>query len=378
MELMCINKLKRISQSRKNPPFIRVNPRSNKVTQEKNMKKSILTITAIISLSLVLTSLSKSDYFTLTKDTSVAEVLIKLGERPMPHQPMMNLKGVSVENGKRLVLEGFASRAGSGKTSKQSAHFVCTSCHNIERDEPNLGVVDAQARLEYSVKKGLPMLQGSSLYGVVNRSSFYNGDYERKYGDLTIAARNDLRNAIQLCATECAQGRKLANWEVESVLAYLWTIDLKTEDLNLSKEEMTNVEIAINKETNKEATISLLKSKYLSGAPATFVKPPENRKEGYAELIGNPANGKLIYESSCLHCHDGQKYSYFNLGKSEISYNYLEKHFPKYTRYSTYQVTRYGTSPLPGKKAYMPLYTAEKMTNQMAEDLRAYVKQEAK
>ncbi len=342
------------------------------------MKKSILTIAVIITLSLALTSLSKSDYFAVNKDSSVAEMLTKLGEKPMPHQPMMNLKGVSVENGRRLVLEGFSSKPEGGTTSKQSAHFVCTSCHNIERDEPNLGVVDAQARLEYSIEKGLPMLQGSSLYGAVNRSSFYNGDYERKYGDLTKPARNDLRKAVQLCATECAQGRKLENWEMESVLAYLWTLELKADDLNLSKEEMTSVEMAVNKDGDKAAAASLLKSKYLSGAPATFVKPPENRKEGYAEVEGNPANGKLIYESSCLHCHDGQRYSYFNLDESEISYDYLEKHFPKYTRYSTYQVTRYGTSPLPGKKAYMPLYTAEKMTNQMAEDLRAYIKQEAK
>lgn len=341
------------------------------------MTKSILTISAIITLCLVFTGLSKSNYYTIEKETSVAEVLVKLGERPMPHQPMMNLRGVSVENGKRLVLEGFSNRKGSGKSSKQSAHFVCTSCHNVERDEPNLGVVDAQARLEYSAKKGLPMLQGSGLYGVVNRSSFYNGDYERKYGDLTKPARNDLRKAIQLCATECAQGRKLENWELESVLAYLWTIDLKTKDLNLSKEELASIETAVNQEKNQATAVSLLQSKYLSGAPATFVKPPENRKEGYPELVGNPNNGKLVYESSCLHCHDGQRYSYFNLDESEVTYDYLEKHFPKYTRYSTYQVTRYGTSPLPGKKAYMPLYTQEKMTNQMAEDLRAYIKQEA-
>jgi len=342
------------------------------------MKKSILTIVTIVVLSLALTGLSESDYFILTKNSPLSEVLTELGEKPMPHQAMMNLKGVSVENGRRLVLEGLASKPDGGTTSKQSAHFVCTSCHNVERDEPNLGVVDAQARMEYSIKKGLPMLQGSSLYGVVNRSSFYNGDYERKYGDLVKPARNDLRKALQLCATVCAQGRKLENWEIESVLAYLWTLGLKTEDLNLSEREMTQVETAINKDGDKAAALSLLKSKYLSGAPATFVKPPENRKEGYAEIIGNPDNGKLVYESSCLHCHDGQRYSYFNLDESEISFDYLEKHFPKYTRYSTYQVTRYGTSPLPGKKAYMPLYTVEKMTNQMAEDLRAYIMQGTK
>lgn len=342
------------------------------------MKNKILAVLLIAASVLAFTSLSSDDYFAVDKNTSVEDLLVRLGEKPQPHQPMMNLQGVSIENGRRLVLEGFATeKDGSGKVEKQSAHFVCTSCHNIERDEPNLGVVDAQARLEYSAQRGLPMVQGTALYGAVNRSTFYNDDYVKKYGDLVEPARHDLRKAIQLCAVECAQGRKLKNWEVESILAYLWTIDLKLEDLNLTEEQLSDLTAAANGNEEKASSAEFLKSKYLPGAPATFVKPPEDRKEGYAGIVGNPENGKLVYETSCLHCHEGQRYSYFNLDDSDYTYKYLEKHFPKYTNYSTYQVTRYGTSPLPGKRAYMPLYTQEKMTDQMAEDLRAYVEAEA-
>ena len=343
------------------------------------MTKSVFIAALIILAAGLAAGLSRGDYYEITRQTPVAEILERLGDRALPHQPMMHLRGVSAENGRRLITEGFASRNEGGKTAKQSAHFVCTSCHNLERDEADLATADAQARLEYSVKKGLPMVQGSALYGVVNRTSFYNGDYEKKYGDLVKPARNDLRQAIQLCATECAQGRLLESWEVESILAYLWTIDLKKEDLNLTDAEEKQINRAVNQDGDKAAAVALLKDKYLSGAPATFVKPPEDRKAGYAVTRpGDPKNGKLIYDHSCLHCHAGQRYSYFNLNEAETSFAYLEKHIPRYTRYSLYQVARYGTSPIPGKRAYMPMYTEEKMTDQMAEDLRAYIEQEAK
>jgi len=56
-------------------------------------------------------------------------------------------------------------------------------------------------------------------------------------------ARNDLRKAIQLCAVECSQGRALEDWEMESVLAYLWTIGLKMNDLSFSKKELKSIKI---------------------------------------------------------------------------------------------------------------------------------------
>jgi mono/diheme cytochrome c family protein len=235
-------------------------------------------------------------------------------------------------------------------------------------------VVDPQARLLYAKEKGLPYLQGTALYGAVNRTNFYNGDYDKKYGDLVTKARNNLREAIQLCAIECSQGRSLKRWEMESVLAYLWTIDLKMGDLNLSEKENTKINKHLANGNTNDASIALLKSKYLQASPATFINPPENRKEGNS-YEGNPENGKLIYDLSCLHCHNQQRYSFFELSDSEDSYDFLAKHVTRYTRYSVYQVGRYGTSPLPGKRAYMPQYTEEKMSREMMEDLRAFLEQ---
>ena len=305
----------------------------------------------------------------VNEDTSVAEVLEMLGDDPLPHIPDTSLEGVSVEKGRRLVTQG----ALSGPGGLVSRHFVCTSCHNIERDEPTLTFDNPQLRLEYVSDKGLPFLPGSSLYGVVNRTSFYNGDYEEKYGDLVKPARNNLRAAIQLCAIECSQGRPLEDAEMESVLSYLWSIGLKIKDLGLSTSELEQIKQALEGAGDTAAAIELINSQYAIAAPATFVKPPDDRRAGYEVTEKDPANGKLIYELSCLHCHENKRYAFFRLDESTFSHQYLEKHIPRYTRYSIYQVIRWGTSPIPGKRSYMPNYTAEKLSHQMVEDLRAYI-----
>ncbi|MEM9886164.1 MAG: cytochrome c [Bacteroidota bacterium] len=311
--------------------------------------------------------------------TPIAKILEELGEPPSRFKPNYRVGNVSAEEGRYLVQTGFAKKSNGSSTSKQSAHFVCTSCHNIQRDEPDLSIVDPDAKLDFVEERGLPFLQGTALYGAVNRDSFYNGDYYQKYGDLVNPARNNLREAIQLCAIECAQGRPLKDWEIESILAYLWKIDLKLGDLFLNSEEIEFVESAMEQEEDQARAVQILKSKYLQASPATFNKPPKDRKAGYTAVkAGDPQNGKRIYELSCLHCHEDMRYSFFALDDTKFSFDFLEKHIPRYTRYSLYQVGRYGTSPMPGKRSYMPHYTLEKMNNQQMEDLRAYIEQEAK
>lgn len=339
------------------------------------MKKAII-LPALIFASVLLISLRPLPYLA-DPDKPTAEVLEMLGDEPVKHKVNTTVEGVSVEAGRALVLTGFADKPGGGQASKLSKHFVCTSCHNVQREDPDLSVADPQARLLYAREMGLPFLQGTTLYGTVNRTSFYNGDYEKKYGSLVIKARNDLREAIQVCATACSQGRALEPWELESILAYLWTIGLKMEDLKLSAEEYRQLNAALQSGKNKAAAIELVKSRYLLASPATFAEPPKDRREGYEDIKGDPDNGKLLYELSCLHCHEKERYSFFKLDQAKTTFQYLEKHFPKYTRYSVYQVACYGTSPIPGKKAYMPNYTLEKMSNRQMEDLRAYVEQMA-
>ncbi len=336
-------------------------------------KLLLISILLISCIGLFTLDIWQGQKFQINEKASVENVLRQLGDQPVEHQ--LNLKGgASAKIGEELFKTGFAKRMGGRKKRKQSKHFVCTSCHNITKEDPDLSVSDPQARLEYADKMGLPFLQGTSLYGAVNRTNFYNGDYYKKYGNLVEKANDNLREAIQLCAVECAQGRRLANWELESILGYLWSLELKMGDLNLTAQDYQYIENAIGKSSDQKKAIELIKSKYLQASPATFTPPPTDRKKGYG-LTGDPKNGKLIYELSCLHCHQNQRYSFFNLDESKLSLDYLNNHFPKYSHASIYQVGRYGTPPLNGKRSYMPQYTAERMSNQQMEDLRAYLAQ---
>ena len=320
------------------------------------MKKLIFSILVLGVLFFLNTSSVSYPKEIVGKDTAVAEILEKLGDTPLPHKPDMSMAGVSVENGRDIIFTGYSRKPSGRKSKVQSRHFKCTACHNMEREDPDLSVSDPEARLAYAKKNNLPFLQGTTLHGVVNRTKFYNGDYKEKYGDLVAKARNNLREATQLCATACAQGRELEDWEIESVLAYFWSLDLKLKDLDLSDKEYTSINNAMDNSEKKTAAITLLKSKYLDASPANFLIPPPDRKKGYG-LKGDPENGKVIYNLSCLHCHKGAKYSFFTLDDSKYSHKLLDKNMAKYTRYSLYQVGRYGTHPLNGKRGYMPHYT---------------------
>ena len=303
-------------------------------------------------------------------------MLESLGYEGVDHFPNTEIFGVSVKRGEELVKNGFSSRPGGGRTKKQSKHFVCTSCHNLEREDPDLSNPNPQDRLIYTDKNGLPFLQGTTLYGAVNRERFYNDDYYKKYGELVVPARDNIREAIQLCAVECAQGRRLADWEVESILAYLWSIDLKMGDLQLDEEESDFLSRAMKNRSLRDSAIHLLKKNYPLDSPAHFTTAYDS-KLAVEEIEGNPDNGRLIYENSCLHCHAGKKYSYFLLNDETLTFKHLAAKAGGYTDHSIFQVARYGVYSKSGKRSYMPQYPLEKMSNQQLADLHAYINMRA-
>ncbi|MEL6142365.1 MAG: cytochrome c [Bacteroidota bacterium] len=330
------------------------------------MRYTISFITALVILWVLQSALLPGRPIVVEADDDalVQDVLHTLGEAQRGDNVARTVSGASMELGASIVLQGIGDA-----DRRQSKHFVCTSCHNIVPEGP---LDDPEARLSYAAEKGLPFLPGTTLYGAVNRETYYNDDYEKKYGDLVKPARRDLRAAIQLCATECAQGRPLSEVEMESVVVYLQNIGLRLKDLALTEQDKQHLNAALNNQVNDAAVRDLLKSKFATASPATFLIPPEDRRSGYG-LQGDPNRGALVYELACLHCHGEKRYSFYELGKDPVFYRHLERHFPRYTRYSTYQVVRYGTSPIPGKKAYMPHYTQERMSNQQVEDLRAFL-----
>ncbi|MFK7756627.1 MAG: cytochrome c [Flavobacteriales bacterium] len=317
--------------------------------------------------SLVLLSSVQERKAQPTKDDKVAGQLIGLGMEKPAHY-IENATPELIKRGEELIFLGKTTPPEGESSNHISKFYKCVSCHNTVKEDPDLTVINQQARLDYAVQNDLPYLQGSTFYGIVNRESWYNDDYVKKYGSLVENAKNSLQGSVQLCAEVCAQGRTLKDWEMESILAYFWSIGLKKSDLTWNKEEYESWGSSTDEEK-----IELIKSKYLQTSPATFSSVPKDKAAGYSGITGNADNGKHIYELGCQHCHREQGESDVVLDNAKPTFRWLERNITANTKLSIYEIIRKGTYSEKGHQEYMPHYTLEKMSHQQVEDLRAYI-----
>ncbi|MGK0363934.1 MAG: cytochrome c [Saprospiraceae bacterium] len=307
-----------------------------------------------------------------SSETSLQKVLLDLGDTPPKH--LMNYTDEQVKQGEEIVKLGKTTTSDGGKTNYVSKHYVCTSCHNLEQEDPDLRFSNPETRLPYVKEKGIPFLQGSTFKGIVNRESWYNDDYVKKYGDEKIEiAHEDLRESIQLCAIECSQGRPMDNWEIDAVLAYYWNLQFDLGDLELSEADLAKLNREKEEEGKQEELVKWMKSFYLQKSPAHFYDAAPNKQEGYPGLIGNPDVGKDIYELSCLYCHKAGGVSHYILDNNTLSFKDINRTLFKDSHFSLYQIIPYGTYAIPGHRPYMPHYPLERMSKQQVEDLRSYV-----
>lgn len=309
---------------------------------------------------------------------TVWEALIRLGHEPPQHY-VAELDPDMVRRGRELVYEGRTTSPSGGMGTYISPYFVCTDCHNQVQEDPVLTEFDPQARLEYAVEKGLPFVQATTFWGITNRESWYNGDYFQKYGSLVDKARNDVYEATQLCAQECSSGRYLEQWEWEAINQYYWSIQLKLEDLNLKPKEMQRVMRGIeDPKMDRSLLIDMLKRKYALASPADFVEVPEDKKRGYDTAPGDPANGELIWDNSCKTCHRYGGPSQLVLDDARVTFKKFAREMESNSQFSLYEIVRHGTYAQPGHQQYMPLYTADRLSDQQVEDLRAFIELNAK
>ncbi len=336
----------------------------------------------IIVAFVICTGFTASIFLTPTSydpNTSVSSVLIALGDEvPEHYVGTVNMEKLGL--GKDLINFGGVYMNGAVE-SKLSEHFVCTDCHNTQPETKFAHDNDPDSRLQYSKEANLPYLPGSTLYGITNRTSWFNGDHEKKYGkELIDPARHNLKNAIQLCSKECSVGRELTDEEMDGVLNYLNAMDLKMKDLNLSELELASISANGQTEEEKAGNIRLLRSKFLQGYPATFTEEIDVKERKKGEE-GDLENGKWIYEKSCLHCHGVDKVTektVFGSGVDQKSFAWLAKYFKKSNGGSVYWITRHGTSSKEKTPEYMPIYSKEKLSDSQIEDLAAYILAESK
>jgi mono/diheme cytochrome c family protein len=313
-------------------------------------------------------------------DTPVSSILLALGDEKPKHY-IANVDMEKAGIGKDIVLVGGIYENGEIK-NRVSKYYVCTDCHNVLPEAEFAHINDPDIRLQYAKEFNQAYLPGSTFYGMVNRTNWFNGDHEKKYGkELIEPARYDLENAIQLCSKECSVGRLLTEEEMEAVMHYFATLELKLKDLDLSEEEREAISAAGQTEEQKAANIKLIRSKYIQGYPATFVEelPKKERKMGEG---GNLENGKWIYEKSCLQCHGPDKTvtdrTVFGNGEDQKDFGWLKSYFKKSNGGSIYWITRHGTQSKDHIPQYMPIYSKEKLSNSQIEDLAAYILSESK
>ena len=311
----------------------------------------------------------------LTPDTPVVDVLHELGEEWPAH--FVDENGVRRRPSPELVLAGYEIVT-QGETSKLngtkgrvSEEFVCTHCHNTRREDSDLAQADPEARLAYLVEKGGRLLPATTLWGTVNRDSWYNGDNIKKYGaELVEPARADLAKAVQLCAEHCAQGRPLNDIELNAVLAYLISLELTLGDLGYDPASLAKMTQARRAPRRHREIRGEIRRRYLGASPATFLDPASSIPDA-----GDPQRGEQILRHSCAACHSATGPGFPKLEANATTRDRLKKGFAKGW---LPQLLREGTHPMEGEKSrYMPLFSAERLSAQQVADLRAWARGDA-
>jgi mono/diheme cytochrome c family protein len=307
------------------------------------------------------------------EEMPVEEVLLMLGDDTIQHY-LYTVDPKQAAIGKELVYNGRTERDGK-RTKRISPHFVCTDCHNTSREFEDLSSEAPEDRLNYAIKNNIPFLPASTFKGIYNRTSFYNKDYVKKYGDLVDAARDSLHNAIQVCAKYCSSGRYLDQWELDAIMQYFKSLEYRVKDLNLPDPVLKSIRKygKLNVKERNELVVQI-KAAYLQKYDATFMETMPRNERQYGEG-GDVKNGESIFEESCMFCHENARVTYLSLGKNKLDARMFWRNRKNYRDQSLYQIVRHGTYAKPGRRQYMPLYTKEKMSDAQLNDLMAYLKQ---
>lgn len=276
--------------------------------------------------------------------------------------------------------------------------YTCSACHNITREDYNLTRQDSDNRFALIEVSSTPlrMVQGTTLWAVVNRRTFYNGHYS-KYNGLPIPVdshpspetitcnagedcrpwRNDsLADAIQVCGFYCSEGEGfLAKWELLSLLTFMWDIELRLADVDSANETKDRVAKVLLHRSAYSAEIvriheQILNLAYLSAAGATKREiPPAFQKSRFHKpgkkartaLQADANTGERLYALACVGCHfDGSEVSDswgVDLGLSESYFH---------------QVLADGKHAT-SRRPYMPEFTNERLSPVQATLILAYL-----
>lgn len=286
--------------------------------------------------------------------------------------------------GRELFVNGQAKTPPTGPSPSKliSEFYQCAHCHNAQREDPALTQQDPEARWAWiatpsktvAASAKPPFLaSGTTMWGVVNRESFYNDAYEL-YHSLTVDGDREmdptsLEDAVQVCCTYCSVGRLGEPWEILSLLTYFWDLEVRVADLDLPPDVETAV-LATLQDKNAaneqiETTKRFLRRQFLRRAGDVCTVPPmfDGQKQGpYPDKLvfeGDAKIGKALYESACALCHGEGKPN----ERSGVDLVVDIKRF--------HTVLSFGTSR--DDQPYMPMFTAQRLSRQQAADIQTHL-----
>lgn len=297
------------------------------------------------------------------KETSLYKVLVSLGMEAANYE-LPNVNQKMIEQGRKIVVDGVLPREGS---PRQSEFFKCIDCHSVTKESENLMDSSPEVKQEYASTHNTTWAPGSTLKGLVNRSSYYNDEYREKYGSLLSDLEDgDLKGAIQICATACSQGTELNSEEMDAVLAYLWSLELNLGDLDLNKQDYLDLNNPDKTENDKEKLIQHLKTKFPQKERAHFVSYRKSYKK-VKRAKGNIQSGEQVWKHSCLNCHGADHMDdYGNKFSAKSLQDMPAKILTRMIRKGSDQLSE-------DKWLYMPAYSKEKITDQQIKDLYEYI-----
>ncbi len=299
----------------------------------------------------------------------VSEALHDMGE-PVPTWALTRPPTrEAVALGRSLIHTGKAPGA-AADAPRQSPYFTCIDCHNVTREDPVLAESNPAARLSYLARRNGALLQGSTFYGMYNKTGWYNGYWKKKYGSLVDQAQHDLRAAVQVCAQYCSQGRRFTDDELDGVIAYLWHRQYRVGELSLNEDGFRQLAAAFDRAAPDPAAAAVIRSGYLQVTPQTKGEPPADLEKGYG-LDGDPKRGRLVFDLSCLHCHSGAPDAPApSFADARAAAKRIIGDIGQRNEDNLYMILRNGTAQ---HRAYMPEFMTERLSDQQIADLRRYL-----
>jgi len=308
--------------------------------------------------------------------------------------------------GKEIFLSGrvVTPPTGSVPSKPVSKYFTCARCHNYEREDPVLPVLDPEARFEWIERTGknIFLLQGATLWGGVNRKTFYAGDYS-KYHDLCVPQGEELFpwlpcgpifgwclpgcrtmdpdtlvDATQVCSHYCSVGRYLKAWELSALLAFFWDQEIRLDDLDLTPQTRAEAQAVLTtpapdpRETKRLRYV--LAGAYANTAGNTFRGLPQLAADSApgkpvvaypdgSKFTGDFRRGAHLWKMSCARCHEAKERPLTREKAKDFSEDVEDFHamIAKGTRHSF--------------RRYMPNFTLERLSRRQSTDILAFLQQ---